>query len=299
MSEKKNSTKGLGRGLSALLGNLPPDESVVGSNSPSRIKTSEVCFIPVDTIITNPWQPRNNFEENSLQELSDSIKQYGIIQPITVRGTDDGKYQLISGERRVRAAMMAGLIQIPAYIRTATDLQLIEMALIENIQREDLNPIEIALSLQRLIDEFNITQESLASKVAKSRSVVTNYLRLLKLSTHVQLAVCNHQISMGHARALVVIDDEAQQEKILQRIIDENLSVRQVEDLLRRMQKQSSNKPIKVGLPKHLQLMKQSLSLNLNTKIDIKYNIKGKGSLIINFKSDEDLNRILSLIQKQ
>ena len=181
MSEGKASSKGLGRGLSALLGNLPPDESVVSSNSPSRIKSSEISFIPLENIVTNPWQPRNDFEEQSLIELSESIRRHGIIQPITVREVDNDSYQLISGERRVRAAKMAGLIQIPAYIRTATDLQLIEMALIENIQREDLNPIEIALSLQRLIDEFNITQESLASKVAKSRSLVTNYLRLMKI----------------------------------------------------------------------------------------------------------------------
>lgn len=173
------------------------------------------------------------------------------------------------------------------------------MALIENIQREDLNPIEIALSLQRLIDEFNITQESLASKVAKSRSLVTNYLRLLKLGTNVQLAVCNKQISMGHARALVVIEDELAQDKILKRIVDEKLSVRQVEDIIRKIQNQSPEKQTKRILPKHMQLMKQSLSVNLNTKIDIKYNIKGKGSLIINFKSEDDLNRILSLIQKQ
>lgn len=299
MSEKKTSTKGLGRGLSALLGNLPPDESVVSSNSPSRIKSSEISFIPLENIVTNPWQPRNDFEEQSLIELSESIRRHGIIQPITVREVDNDSYQLISGERRVRAAKMAGLIQIPAYIRTATDLQLIEMALIENIQREDLNPIEIALSLQRLIDEFNITQESLASKVAKSRSLVTNYLRLLKLGTNVQLAVCNKQISMGHARALVVIEDELAQDKILKRIVDEKLSVRQVEDIIRKIQNQSPEKQTKRILPKHMQLMKQSLSVNLNTKIDIKYNIKGKGSLIINFKSEDDLNRILSLIQKQ
>ena len=298
MSEGKASQKGLGRGLSALLGNLPPDESVVGSNSPSRIKTSDISLIDIDEIITNPWQPRNDFEEQALQELSESIRMHGIIQPITVRKIDDGSYQLISGERRVRASKIIGMIQIPAYIRTATDLQLIEMALIENIQREDLNPIEIALSLQRLLDEFNITQENLAQKVAKSRSLVTNYLRLLKLNTEVQKSVCEHRISMGHARALVVIDDENLQINLLHKIVDENLSVRQVEDLLRKIQQQKPNKPVKIGLPKHLQLMKQSLSENLHTKIDIKYNHKGKGNIVISFKSEEDLNRILSLIQK-
>lgn len=298
MSEGKSSQKGLGRGLSALLGNIPPDESVVSYDSPSRIKTSDFSMVALDCIETNPWQPRSTFEELTLTELMESIKQHGIIQPITLRKIDAGKYQLISGERRVRASKMAGLTHIPAYIRTATDMQLIEMALIENIQREDLNPIEIALSLQRLLDECNLTQENLAIKVAKNRSVVTNYLRLLKLGVKVQQAVCNHQISMGHARALVVVEDESIQEKLLQKILDEKLSVRQIEDLLRKMQHQKQEKNIKIGLPKHLQLMKQSLTENLNTKIDIKCNLKGKGSLVIKFKSEDDLNRILSLIQK-
>lgn len=298
MSEGKSSQKGLGRGLSALLGNIPPDESVVSYDSPSRIKTSDFSMVALDCIETNPWQPRSTFEELTLTELMESIKQHGIIQPITLRKIEGGKYQLISGERRVRAAKMAGLTHVPAYIRTATDMQLIEMALIENIQREDLNPIEIALSLQRLLDECNLTQENLAIKVAKNRSVVTNYLRLLKLGIKVQQAVCNHQISMGHARTLVIIEDESIQEKLLQKIIDEKLSVRQIEDLLRKMQQQKQEKHIKIGLPKHLQLMKQSLTENLKTKIDIKYNLKGKGSLTIKFKSEEDLNRILSLIQK-
>jgi len=298
MSEGKSSQKGLGRGLSALLGNIPPDESVVSFDSPSRFKTSDFSIIALDCIETNPWQPRNAFEETALTELMESIKQHGIIQPITLRKIASGNYQLISGERRVRAARMAGMTHIPAYIRTASDLQLIEMALIENIQREDLNPIEIALSLQRLLDECNMTQENLALRVAKSRSLVTNYLRLLKLGVKVQQAVCNNLISMGHARALVIIEDEEQQEKLLQKIIDNKLNVRQVEDMLRKLQQQKSEKQIKIGLPKHMQLMKQSLTENLKAKIDIKYNLKGKGSLIIRFKSDEDLNRILSLIQK-
>lgn len=298
MSEGKSSQKGLGRGLSALLGNIPPDESVVSFDSPSRFKTSDFSIIALDCIETNPWQPRNAFEETALTELMESIKQHGIIQPITLRKIASGNYQLISGERRVRAARMAGMTHIPAYIRTASDMQLIEMALIENIQREDLNPIEIALSLQRLLDECSMTQENLALRVAKSRSVVTNYLRLLKLGVKVQQAVCNNIISMGHARAMVIIEDEEQQEKFLQKIIDNKLNVRQVEDMLRKWQQQKSEKQIKIGLPKHMQLMKQSLTENLKTKIDIKYNLKGKGSLIIRFKSDEDLNRILSFIQK-
>jgi len=298
MSEGKSSQKGLGRGLSALLGTIPPDESVVGFDSPSRIKSSEFNMIDINCIQTNPFQPRNEFEEIALIELMESIKLHGIIQPITVRKINKDTYQLISGERRMRASQMAGLTSIPAYIRTATDLQLIEMALIENIQREDLNLIEIAISLQRLLDECNITQENLAYRVAKSRSVVTNYLRLLRLGPEVQKAVCHSQITLGHARALVVIEDENLQEELLNKIITQKLSVRQVEDILRKIQQNTTNKPIRIGLPKHLQLMKQSLTENLQTKIDIKYNLKGKGSLIIQFKSDEELNRILSLIHK-
>lgn len=298
MSEGKSSQKGLGRGLSALLGNIPPDESVVGINSPSRIKSLDFSMIDVDSIQANPFQPRNEFEEIALTELMESIKLHGIIQPITVRKLDDKTYQLISGERRLRASQMAGLKTIPAYIRTATDVQLIEMALIENIQREDLNPIEIALSLQRLSDECNITQEDLANRVGKSRSVVTNYLRLLKLTAEVQKALCKSEISLGHARSLVVVEDEKIQIDLLDKIVSQRLSVRQVEEILRKMQQNKTKKTIRIGLPKHLQLMKQSLSTNLQTKVDIKKNSQGKGNLVIQFKSEEELNRIVSLIHK-
>lgn len=298
MSGNKPSQKGLGRGLSALLGNISPDESIVGLDSPSRYKSAEFSFIDLNSIQTNPYQPRNNFEEIALNELMESIKQHGIIQPITVRKIDDNTYQLISGERRVKASQMAGLTNIPAYIRTATDLQAIEMALIENIQREDLNPIEIALSLQRLLNECNITQENLAEKVAKSRSVVTNYLRLLKLGTYAQKALISNQITFGHARALVTIEDVDTQESLVNKIINQKLSVRQTEDMLRKIQQNKTVKTIGVTLPKHLQVVKQSLTENLKTKVDIKYNLKGKGNLIIQFKSEDELNRILSLIKK-
>jgi len=298
MSGNKPSQKGLGRGLSALLGNISPDESIVGLDSPSRYKSAEFSFIDLNSIQTNPYQPRNNFEEIALNELMESIKQHGIIQPITVRKIDDNTYQLISGERRVKASQMAGLTNIPAYIRTATDLQAIEMALIENIQREDLNPIEIALSLQRLLNECNITQENLAEKVAKSRSVVTNYLRLLKLGTYAQKALISNQITFGHARALVTIEDVDTQESLVNKIINQKLSVRQTEDMLRKIQQNKTVKTIRVTLPKHLQVVKQSLTENLKTKVDIKYNLKGKGNLIIQFKSEDELNRILSLIKK-
>ena len=298
MSGNKPSQKGLGRGLSALLGNISPDESIVGLDSPSRYKSAEFSFIDLNSIQTNPYQPRNNFEEIALNELMESIKQHGIIQPITVRKIDDNTYQLISGERRVKASQMAGLTNIPAYIRTATDLQAIEMALIENIQREDLNPIEIALSLQRLLNECNITQENLAEKVAKSRSVVTNYLRLLKLGTYAQKALISNQITFGHARALVAIEDVDTQESLVNKIINQKLSVRQTEDMLRKIQQNKTVKTIRVTLPKHLQVVKQSLTENLKTKVDIKYNLKGKGNLIIQFKSEDELNRILSLIEK-
>ncbi len=298
MAENKSSQKGLGRGLSALLGNVTPDESVVAYDSPSRYKAADFSFIKLNSIQTNPYQPRNNFEEIALNELVESIKQYGIIQPITVRKIDNDTYQLISGERRVRASQMAELTTIPAYIRTATDLQVIEMALIENIQRENLNPIEIALSLQRLLNECNITQESLAEKVAKSRSVVTNYLRLLKLELKTQQALINNLISFGHARALVAIENTTTQENLVEKIINQKLSVRQTEDIIRKIQQNNPTKTIRINLPKHLQLVKQSLTTNLKTKVDIKYNLKGKGNITIQFTSEEELNRILSLIKK-
>ncbi len=301
MEEKKPTKKGgLGQGLSALLGSYtPPDESVVAATSPSRMKTSDLTKIDITLIDVNPWQPRTEFEEEALQELAESIKTHGLIQPVTVRKIKDGRYQLIAGERRLRASKLAGLVEIPAYIRTANDMEVLEMGLIENIQRKDLNPIEVALSFQRLLDECNIRQEDLASRVSKSRSVISNYLRLLKLYPSVQAAVVQGKITMGHAKMLASIEDENRQMAILDKIIHEELSVRQVEELMRKVnQIEDKQKVVKVGLPHHFQTVKSTLKEVYDTDVDIKRNLNGKGTIIIGFKSDDEFERISEILRK-
>lgn len=302
MTVKKENKTGLGRGLSALLGDFP-DSTVVPQNSPSRIKAGSVTKIPLDAIETNPWQPRNTFESEALAELAASIKRQGLIQPIAVRDMGDGKYQLISGERRVRASKLAGLTMITAYVRTADDIQMMEMALTENLQRSDLNPIEIALSLKRMQDECQVTQEDLAERVGKSRSAVTNYMRLLKLATPVQEALCNHSLSMGHARALVVLEDASLQQKVLEEILSQGLSVRQVEDKVREMLQPVEEKPVakpavKVELPQHYKDAGRQLSTFLQAPVDIQRDLRGRGKVTIKFKSDEEFQRILALLQE-
>ena len=223
--------KKLGKGLGALLGggNLP-----IAQNSAARIKQDSVGTIRIESIELNPNQPRSKFDEEALRELAESIKTYGLIQPITVRPIANGKYQLISGERRLRACKLAGLQEIPTYVRTVDDMQSIQMALVENIQREDLNALEIALSYQRLMDEFGFSQDEISAKVGKNRSTITNYMRLLKLSLPAQIAVRDNVISMGHARALVAVENEKLQEKLLKQVIDGGLSVRQTEALVKK-----------------------------------------------------------------
>ena len=302
MTVKKENKTGLGRGLSALLGDFP-DSSVVPQDSPSRMKAGSISKIPLDSIETNPWQPRNTFESEALAELAASIKRQGLIQPIAVRDMGDGKYQLISGERRVRASRMAGLTMITAYVRTADDIQMMEMALTENLQRSDLNPIEIALSLKRMQDECQVTQEDLAERVGKSRSAVTNYMRLLKLATPVQEALCNHSLSMGHARALVVLEDASLQQKVLEEILSQGLSVRQVEDKVREMLQPAEEKPVakpavKVELPQHYKDAGRQLSTFLQAPVDIQRDLRGRGKVTIKFKSDEEFQRILALLQE-
>lgn len=301
MAAKNEQKKGLGRGLSALLGDFP-DSGLVGQESPVRIKAGVIAKIPLEAIETNPWQPRNTFEEEALKELAESIRNQGLIQPITVRDIGNGKYQLISGERRVRASKMAGLTMIPAYVRTADDIQMMEMALVENLQREDLNPIEIALSLQRLQEECGLTQEHLAERVGKSRSAVTNYMRLLRLEKSVQQALCDQRLSMGHARALVVVEDAAMQQRLLDEILAQGLSVRQVEERVRMLQAAEAppqTKPVlKTELPAYVKEAGKRLSGRLRTTVEIHRSLKGKGSLTIRFKSDEDFTRIMKLLQE-
>ena len=255
--------------------------------------------IHVDSIEANPYQPRTKFDEESLNELAQSIKTYGLIQPVTVRPIGNGKYQLISGERRLRAAQMAGLTEIPAFVRTVDDALSIQMALVENIQRADLNALEIALSYQMLMDECHFTQEELGGKVGKTNATISNYLRLLKLSTPVQVAVRDNQISMGHARALVVVEDEELQAKLAKQIVDEQLSVRDTEALVKKTLEGARNKKskVKITLSDEVRTAQKAIAKKLNAKVNIKKDITGKGSIQIAFSSDEELKKLLDLLQ--
>jgi ParB family chromosome partitioning protein len=286
--------KPLGRGLGAMLGNM----DIPVHKEPSQVVSGNTN-IHIASIEANPYQPRTKFDEEALQELAQSIKTYGLIQPVTVRPVGNGKYQLISGERRFRAAQMAGLTEIPAFVRTVDDALSIQMALVENIQRADLNAIEIAMSYQMLMDECHFTQEQLGEKVGKTNTTISNYLRLLKLSTPVQVAVRDNQISMGHARALVAIEDEAQQSKLVQQIVKEQLSVRQTETLVKKTlegMRQKKSK-VKITLADDVRSAQNAISKRLNTKVNIKKDISGKGQIQIPFASDEELKRLLDLLQ--
>lgn len=255
--------------------------------------------IHVNSIEANPYQPRTQFDEEALNELAQSIKTYGLIQPVTVRPVGNGKYQLISGERRFRAAQIAGLTEIPAFVRTVDDAQSIQMALVENIQRADLNAIEIAMSYQMLIDECHFTQEELGAKVGKTNTTISNYLRLLKLSTPVQVAVRDNQITMGHARALVPVEDETQQARLVQQIVSEQLSVRQTETLVKKTLEGAKNKKskVKITLSDEVRTAQNAIAKKLNTKVNIKKDISGKGQIQIPFTSDAQLKQILDLLQ--
>lgn len=286
--------KPLGRGLGALLGGAeipasPNAHYAVGNNS----------FIKLESIEVNPYQPRTQFDQDALNELAQSIKTYGLIQPVTVRPVENGKYQLISGERRFRAAKIAGLSEIPAFVRTVDDVQSIQMALVENIQRSDLNAIEVAVCYQLLMDEGKLSQDELSDKVGKDRSTVSNYLRLLKLSSEAQIAVRDKQISMGHARALVVVEDEKLQGKIVRQIIEDGLSVRQTESLVKKYAAgfKSPKTKVKITLSDDVLNFQTGLSKKLQTKVTIKKDLSGKGVVTIPFASDEDLKRIIAALQ--
>lgn len=284
----------LGRGLGALLS----DSAQVEENEKANLSPqASINEIEIESIEVNPFQPRTDFDEEALQELTESIKLQGIIQPITVRKLSEGKYQLISGERRLQASKRAGLKTIPAYIRTANDQQMLEMALIENIQRENLNPIEIALSYQRLITECNLKQEELGDRVSKNRSTVTNYLRLLKLPPVIQAALRDKQISMGHARAIINVENPEDQIAILKQILLKDLSVRAVEEMVRTLSslKKQQTKP-KNEISYEIKQLQTKLSSHFGTKIHIKANQKNQGEIKIPFNSAEDLNRILEIL---
>jgi len=286
----------LGRGLGALI-----DDADIGKDRGSSINE-----VPVENIEANPFQPRTKFDETALNELAASIKEIGIIQPITLRKVADDKYQIIAGERRIRAAKIAGLKTVPAYVRMAEDNGMLEMALIENIQREDLDAIEVALSYQRLIEECQLTQETLSDRVGKKRSTIANYLRLLKLPAIIQKGIIDKSISMGHARALVNIPNTEDQLSIYRQVLSEELSVRKVEELVRKLNDPEEEKNAdqkdslerKEKYPVEYGKLKDHLSKFFHTKVDFSLNNKGKGKIIIPFGSTKDLERIMGILDK-
>ncbi|MBN1116217.1 MAG: ParB/RepB/Spo0J family partition protein [Bacteroidales bacterium] len=292
---KKNS---LGRGLGALIESQETEPRKVGMPVAPKINGG-VSEIDVELIDANPYQPRTIFDEETLNELASSIKEIGIIQPITLKEVEGGRYLLISGERRLRASKIAGLTKLPAYIRKANDQNMLEMALIENIQREDLDAIEVAISYQRLIDECDLTQELLSKRVGKKRATVTNYMRLLKLPAEIQLGIKEKKISMGHARALVNIEKPQEQLKIFYKVVDQDLSVRKVEELVRtRNMPKEEEKPKEPKSLKDYDSLKTDLSKLFQANIDFKRSNNGDGKIVIPFKSDEDLERLIAIFDK-
>ncbi|MEG1563681.1 MAG: ParB/RepB/Spo0J family partition protein [Bacteroides sp.] len=288
-TQKRNA---LGRGLDALLS--MDDVRTEGSSSINEIELSQISV--------NPNQPRREFDETALQELADSIVEIGIIQPITLRKISDNDYQIIAGERRYRASLKAGLSAIPAYIRTADDENVMEMALIENIQREDLNSVEIALAYQHLIEQYQLTQERLSERVGKKRTTIANYLRLLKLPAPIQMALQNKQIDMGHARALISLADPKLQVSIFEEILEHGYSVRKVEEIVKSL---SEGETVKIGtrkivpkrgkLPEEFTMLKQQLTSFFQTKVQLTYSDKGKGKISIPFGNEEELERIMEI----
>jgi ParB family transcriptional regulator, chromosome partitioning protein len=290
MAAKKNA---LGRGLGALITDQEPRH---------RQNASGHDELELSLIEANPFQPRTRFEEESLNELASSIKELGIIQPVTVRHKGDGKYQLIAGERRFRAAGMIGMEKIPVYIRTADDQALLEMALVENIQREDLDAIEVAISYQRLMDECSLTQENLSERVGKKRSTISNYIRLLKLPAEIQIGIKHKQISMGHARTIIGIDDPQLQLDIYHKIINNDLSVRKVEELVRELQNLKSSGDKEPATTDTFlddyESLRDHLAGFFGTNIEFRRNEKGKGKIVIPFGTNEELERIVGLLDK-
>ena len=285
----------LGRGLDALI-----STSEVHTDGSSTINEIEL-----DKITPNPNQPRRDFAPESLGELAGSIAEIGIVQPITLRKMEDGTFQIIAGERRWRASKLAGLRTIPAYIRTADDENVMEMALIENIQREDLNSVEIALAYQHLIEQYNLTQEKLSERIGKNRTTITNYLRLLRLPATIQMALQNKEIDMGHARALLALDNPALQLKLFQQITKEKLSVRKVEEMVKALTEGESVRsggkkitPKGARLPEEYNILKQSLSKFFQTRVQLTCSDKGKGKISIPFANEEELERIIELFDR-
>ncbi len=293
-----NKKDSLGKGIRSLLQNIDTDLKNTGANLKHSFgeTVSGVNRIPIDSIVINPKQPRRDFDEQSLNELAGSIKLHDIIQPVTVSQLPNNKYQLISGERRYRASKIAGLEDIPAYIRQANDQQLLELALIENLQREDLNAIEVALNYKRMMEELQYTQEQVAERMGKERTTVTNYIRLLKLPPDIQLAVRNGSISMGHSRALVNVDTVDKQLYIFNEIKEKGLSVRQTEELVRQLYKNKQdvvNSSEKSALPPAYKRIEDNLASHFGTKVKLAHSKKGHGSISIDYYSLQELNKIL------
>jgi len=289
----------LGRGLSALLKDPENDIKSVSDKNADKV-VGNIIELEIDAIEINPFQPRSNFNEDSLRELASSIKELGVIQPITVRKLAFNKYQLISGERRLRASTLVGLTTVPAYIRIANDNESLVMALVENIQRHDLDPIEIALSYQRLIDEIQLTQEQMSERVGKKRSTIANYLRLLKLDPIIQTGIRDGFISMGHGRAIINIENQDIQTAIYQKIVSQNLSVRDTEALVKNHQESLKPKPATKVKSESFQIadtQKNTFNTYFGTKVDVKVAGNGKGKITIPFHSEEDFNRIVKLIK--
>lgn len=297
MTNPKQNKEALGKGIRSLLQNIDADLKTTSGSLDKKVTDNftTASRILLSDIVINPKQPRRDFDEQALKELAQSIQLHDIIQPLTVSKLSSGKYQLIAGERRFRASKIAGLKDVPVYIRQANDQQLLELALLENLQREDLNSIEVALSLKRMMEELEFTQEQVAERMGKERSTVTNYLRLLKLPPDIQLAVRNATISMGHARALVNIDTIDKQLYVFNEIKNKGLSVRQTEDLVRNLYK--GIKPVKSSsksdLPAAYKRIEDNLAKHFSTKVKMVHNKKGHGSITIEYYSLQELNNIL------
>lgn len=297
-----NKRNEVSKGLRSLLSNIEKTNNPTERSQLVRELTNSIAFISPEMIEVNPYQPRTEFDADQLMDLAKSIKISGLIQPITVRALGGNKYQLISGERRLRASKMAGIKEVPAYVRVANDQEMLEMALVENIQRADLNALEIAISYQRLMDECNLTHEALSDRVGKDRSTVTNYVRLLKLPAQIQSSIKDGAISMGHARALAGIDNIALQLKVYKDVIDQGLSVRALEQVIKSFNTSKSNnssaKKITETYSPEIKKIKDEISHALGSKVDIKRDHAGKGSITISFSSDDQLNSIVDFLRK-
>ena len=295
---KKNKKQALGRGLSALLDDPQNEINSINEISADKV-TGNIIDLDLKQIEINPFQPRTNFNEESVLELAESIKTLGIIQPITVRKLDNNKYQLVSGERRLRAARSIKLKTIPTYVRIANDQEILEMALVENIQRRDLDPIEIALSYNRLVEEINLTQNQLSQRVGKKRSTVANYMRLLKLDPIIQSGIRDGFLSMGHGRALINIEQQEEQLKIYEKIISKGLSVRNTEELVKKLNLGIETKKKYAKISKVHADAENELKKYLNSSVFVKVNKKGKGSIIIPFGSNKSLNDLIKRIKRE